>query len=175
MVGQPGYPGPPGSDGPQGPPGLPGSVSAAHGFLITRHSQGQDVPFCPDGTSLIYDGYSLLYVQGNERAHGQDLGMTRIPSTGGHVKSLVTNLLSVFPLTIRHSWQLSAQVQHHALHVLQHQQRLQLCLPQRLLLLAVHARAHAHVHGTHHWGEHQAVHQQVKFSEKFLGLLLFGK
>lgn len=75
ILGQRGYPGPPGSDGPQGPPGLPGSVSAAHGFLITRHSQGQDVPYCPDGTSLIYDGYSLLYVQGNERAHGQDLGM----------------------------------------------------------------------------------------------------
>uniref|UniRef100_A0A3Q3WUJ2 Collagen IV NC1 domain-containing protein n=1 Tax=Mola mola TaxID=94237 RepID=A0A3Q3WUJ2_MOLML len=76
-AGQPGprgYPGPPGSDGPQGLPGLPGSVSAAHGFLITRHSQGRDVPFCPDGTNLIYDGYSLLYVQGNERAHGQDLG-----------------------------------------------------------------------------------------------------
>lgn len=76
IAGQRGYPGPPGSDGPQGPPGLPGSVSAAHGFLITRHSQGQDVPYCPDGTNLIYDGYSLLYVQGNERAHGQDLGTT---------------------------------------------------------------------------------------------------
>uniref|UniRef100_A0A667Z1G7 Collagen IV NC1 domain-containing protein n=1 Tax=Myripristis murdjan TaxID=586833 RepID=A0A667Z1G7_9TELE len=72
--GQRGYPGPPGSDGPQGPPGLPGTASTAHGFLITRHSQGQDVPFCPDGTNMIYDGYSLLYVQGNERAHGQDLG-----------------------------------------------------------------------------------------------------
>ncbi|KAA8582741.1 hypothetical protein FQN60_006412, partial [Etheostoma spectabile] len=57
-----------------GLPGPPGSVSAAHGFLITRHSQAQEVPFCPEGTSLIYDGYSLLYVQGNERAHGQDLG-----------------------------------------------------------------------------------------------------
>lgn len=32
------------------------------------------MPYCPDGTNLIYDGYSLLYVQGNERAHGQDLG-----------------------------------------------------------------------------------------------------
>lgn len=74
ISGQRGYPGPPGSDGPQGLPGLPGSVAAAHGFLITRHSQAQDVPYCPDGTNLIYDGYSLLYVQGNERAHGQDLG-----------------------------------------------------------------------------------------------------
>lgn len=61
----------------------------------------------------------------------------------------------------RYGWQLPAQVQHHAFHVLQHQQRLQLCLPQRLLLLAVHAGAHAHVHGPHHRREHQAVHQQV--------------
>lgn len=69
-----GLPGLPGSDGPQGQPGLPGSASAAHGFLITRHSQSTEVPTCPLGTSVIYDGYSLLYVQGNERAHGQDLG-----------------------------------------------------------------------------------------------------
>lgn len=75
LSGQPGYPGPPGSDGPQGLPGLPGSVAASHGFLITRHSQAQEVPYCPEGTNLIYDGYSLLYVQGNERAHGQDLGV----------------------------------------------------------------------------------------------------
>uniref|UniRef100_A0A3B5LQW9 Collagen IV NC1 domain-containing protein n=1 Tax=Xiphophorus couchianus TaxID=32473 RepID=A0A3B5LQW9_9TELE len=72
--GQKGNPGPPGSDGPQGPPGLQGSGSAAHGFLITRHSQSEITPECPFGTNFIYDGYSLLYVQGNERAHGQDLG-----------------------------------------------------------------------------------------------------
>lgn len=41
-----------------------------------------DVPQCPEGTSLIYDGYSLLYVQGNERSHGQDLGL-RNETTGG--------------------------------------------------------------------------------------------
>uniref|UniRef100_A0A671NTQ9 Collagen IV NC1 domain-containing protein n=1 Tax=Sinocyclocheilus anshuiensis TaxID=1608454 RepID=A0A671NTQ9_9TELE len=69
-----GYPGPPGPEGIQGPPGITGSLSAAHGFLITRHSQTTDVPTCPGDTKLIYDGYSLLYVQGNERAHGQDLG-----------------------------------------------------------------------------------------------------
>lgn len=51
-----------------------------HGFLVTRHSQTVDVPSCPQGTSLIYDGYSLLYVQGNERSHGQDLGER--PNTG---------------------------------------------------------------------------------------------
>uniref|UniRef100_A0A8C4WA82 Collagen type IV alpha 1 chain n=1 Tax=Gopherus evgoodei TaxID=1825980 RepID=A0A8C4WA82_9SAUR len=97
--GQPGTPGPPGRSmegpkgdrgppgqpglsgkGPPGPEGLPGSMgppgtpSVAHGFLVTRHSQTIEEPECPSGTKLIYYGYSLLYVQGNERAHGQDLG-----------------------------------------------------------------------------------------------------
>ncbi|OWK60613.1 Collagen alpha-1(IV) chain [Lonchura striata] len=77
LPGQPGsrgIQGPPGPDGLQGPPGPPGTASVAHGFLITRHSQTSDTPLCPQGTSRIYDGFSLLYVQGNERAHGQDLG-----------------------------------------------------------------------------------------------------
>uniref|UniRef100_A0A8C6XU62 Collagen IV NC1 domain-containing protein n=1 Tax=Naja naja TaxID=35670 RepID=A0A8C6XU62_NAJNA len=77
LSGQPGLrgsQGPPGPDGLQGPPGPPGTGSVAHGFLITRHSQTTDAPFCPPGTNQIYDGFSLLYVQGNERAHGQDLG-----------------------------------------------------------------------------------------------------
>lgn len=69
-------------------------------------------------------------------------------------------------LWFRLSRQLSAQVQHHALHVLQHQQRLQLCLPQRLLLLAVYISAHAHVNGPHHWREHQALHQQVAMERR---------
>ena len=69
-----GYRGPPGPDGLPGPLGPQGSASMEHGFLVTRHSQNVDVPQCPDGTRPIYDGYSLLYVQGNERSHGQDLG-----------------------------------------------------------------------------------------------------
>lgn len=73
-TGQRGLPGPPGPDGLPGPPGPPGLSSAAHGFLITRHSQTTDLPTCPSRTAVIYEGYSLLYVQGNERAHGQDLG-----------------------------------------------------------------------------------------------------
>lgn len=76
-AGQPGprgYPGPPGQDGIPGPPGPSVSSSGAHGFLITRHSQTTEMPPCPERTGLIYEGYSLLYVQGNERAHGQDLG-----------------------------------------------------------------------------------------------------
>lgn len=69
-----GYPGPTGPDGVPGQVGPPGPSSMDHGFLVTRHSQTVDVPQCPEGTSLLYDGYSLLYVQGNERSHGQDLG-----------------------------------------------------------------------------------------------------
>lgn len=69
-----GHPGPPGPDGVPGQVGPPGPSSMDHGFLVTRHSQMVEVPNCPEGTSLIYDGYSLLYVQGNERSHGQDLG-----------------------------------------------------------------------------------------------------
>ncbi|NXL50704.1 CO4A3 protein, partial [Podilymbus podiceps] len=44
------------------------------GFIFTRHSQSTKIPSCPNGTSQIYVGYSLLFVQGNEQAHGQDLG-----------------------------------------------------------------------------------------------------
>uniref|UniRef100_F6XWL2 Collagen type IV alpha 5 chain n=2 Tax=Monodelphis domestica TaxID=13616 RepID=F6XWL2_MONDO len=75
--GQPGSRGVDGSPGPDGLPGLPGPpgiLSLAHGFLITRHSQTTEIPQCPGGTVQIYRGFSLLYVQGNERAHGQDLG-----------------------------------------------------------------------------------------------------
>ncbi|KAK2488427.1 hypothetical protein MC885_004441 [Smutsia gigantea] len=77
LPGQPGtrgLDGPPGPDGLQGPPGPPGTSSVVHGFLITRHSQTTDAPQCPQGTVQIYEGFSLLYVQGNKRAHGQDLG-----------------------------------------------------------------------------------------------------
>lgn len=73
-IGTRGLDGAPGPDGLQGPPGPPGTSSVAHGFLITRHSQTTDAPQCPQGTVQIYEGFSLLYVQGNKRAHGQDLG-----------------------------------------------------------------------------------------------------
>lgn len=69
-----GFPGPPGPDGLPGSMGPPGTPSVDHGFLVTRHSQTTDDPLCPPGTKILYHGYSLLYVQGNERAHGQDLG-----------------------------------------------------------------------------------------------------
>lgn len=46
--------------------------------LLYRHSQSTQTPICPDGTEKLWDGYSLLFVMGNERAHGQDLGMCLI-------------------------------------------------------------------------------------------------
>ena len=67
--GEQGLPGPPGSSGLPGPPG-----EADFGFYVVRHSQTTDLPVCPQNTVSLWEGYSLLYVQGNERAHGQDLG-----------------------------------------------------------------------------------------------------
>lgn len=65
-----------GDPGQRGSPGLPGrgSVGFATSLLIARHSQSIRVPECPHGTSLIYSGYSFLFINGNERTHGQDLG-----------------------------------------------------------------------------------------------------
>ena len=67
--GEKGFRGPPGSVGLPGPPG-----EADFGFYVVRHSQTTNLPDCPAETVRLWDGYSLLYVQGNERAHGQDLG-----------------------------------------------------------------------------------------------------
>jgi len=59
--------------GPPGTPGLPGPVLPT-GFMLVRHSQTTTVPQCPPGGTPLWDGYSLLYLEGNERAHSQDLG-----------------------------------------------------------------------------------------------------
>uniref|UniRef100_A0A8B9VMY1 Collagen IV NC1 domain-containing protein n=1 Tax=Anas zonorhyncha TaxID=75864 RepID=A0A8B9VMY1_9AVES len=75
--GRPGQPGLIGFPGLQGLPGSPGTIITGptrRGFIFTRHSQTTKTPSCPPGTSQIYVGFSLLFVQGNERAHGQDLG-----------------------------------------------------------------------------------------------------
>lgn len=39
-----------------------------------KHSQAADVPMCPQGMAKLWEGYSLLYVEGQEKAHNQDLG-----------------------------------------------------------------------------------------------------
>uniref|UniRef100_A0A183V3I4 Collagen IV NC1 domain-containing protein n=1 Tax=Toxocara canis TaxID=6265 RepID=A0A183V3I4_TOXCA len=68
-----GIPGPPGLPGPSGPPGPPGP-SYRDGFLLVKHSQTSEVPQCPQGMVKLWDGYSLLYIEGNEKSHNQDLG-----------------------------------------------------------------------------------------------------
>lgn len=68
--------GSPGAKGKQGVKGSSGpSTSVIQGFVYTRHSQSRDIPLCPGGTKQLHIGYSLLFVQGNRRAYGQDLGM----------------------------------------------------------------------------------------------------
>lgn len=67
------------SPGPQGAPGEPGppgpEKKTTSGFLLVIHSQSEMVPNCPHGLTLLWEGYSLLYLEGQERAHTQDLGM----------------------------------------------------------------------------------------------------
>ena len=44
------------------------------GTLLVRHSQSNTIPQCEPGHIKLWEGYSLLYVEGNEKAHSQDLG-----------------------------------------------------------------------------------------------------
>ncbi|XP_056911986.1 collagen alpha-4(IV) chain-like [Takifugu flavidus] len=74
-VGQPGFPGPQGIPGPPGDRGGPGHRGKIRpGFLLVIHSQSVQVPKCPDGSSLLWVGYSLAYLKGQKNAHAQDLG-----------------------------------------------------------------------------------------------------
>lgn len=38
------------------------------------HSQSTSIPQCPLNLTRLWTGYSLLYVQGHDTSHGQDLG-----------------------------------------------------------------------------------------------------
>ena len=73
-----GPPGERGLTGPAGQPGIPGAPGGASayltGFLLVRHSQSEQVPICPGGLTQMWIGYSLLYIEGNEKSHSQDLG-----------------------------------------------------------------------------------------------------
>ena len=44
------------------------------GNILVRHSQASRVPECGEGEEKLWDGFSLLYIEGNEKAHHQDLG-----------------------------------------------------------------------------------------------------
>ncbi|XP_037081425.1 collagen alpha-2(IV) chain-like [Pollicipes pollicipes] len=65
-----------GAPGEKGDPGLECSASPDYltGILLVRHSQTSSVPRCEPGHIRLWDGYSLLYIEGNEKAHHQDLG-----------------------------------------------------------------------------------------------------
>ena len=69
----------------QGSPGIPGmkgrdgedcrsDLNYLTGNILVRHSQTTSIPRCGDGEVMLWDGYSLLYIEGNEKAHHQDLG-----------------------------------------------------------------------------------------------------
>lgn len=77
--GVPGFPGLEGPAGVPGQPGLPGAPGPAgpaykDGFILVKHSQTTEVPQCPSGANKLWEGYSLLYIEGNEKSHNQDLG-----------------------------------------------------------------------------------------------------
>ncbi|NWT83014.1 CO4A2 protein, partial [Lanius ludovicianus] len=45
------------------------------GYLLVKHSQSDQEPMCPVGMNKLWSGYSLLYFEGQEKAHNQDLGL----------------------------------------------------------------------------------------------------
>jgi hypothetical protein len=42
--------------------------------MVVRHSQSAQVPECPSNMVKLWDGYSLLMMQGNDHGYHQDLG-----------------------------------------------------------------------------------------------------
>ena len=60
--------------GATGAPGQPGPGLQRTGFMVVRHSQSAQVPDCPSGMVKLWDGYSLLMMQGNDHGYHQDLG-----------------------------------------------------------------------------------------------------
>ena len=66
----------PGPSGIPGDPGFPGGTAAVSpGFLLVIHSQSVTIPKCPHDMREMWTGYSLLYLEGQEKARAQDLGM----------------------------------------------------------------------------------------------------
>lgn len=65
-----------GDIGPKGEAGAPCTYISDYltGTLLVRHSQSIEIPQCESGHIKLWEGYSLLYVEGNEKAHSQDLG-----------------------------------------------------------------------------------------------------
>lgn len=76
LTGPAGLDGRPGPEGPKGDRGSDCSASPDYlsGQLLVKHSQSRDVPECDNGHIKVWDGYSLLYIDGNDYPHNQDLG-----------------------------------------------------------------------------------------------------
>jgi len=89
--GKNGKPGPEGSPGQNnyrsGQTGLPGQAglpgkrglrgdSASYGFILTQHSQNSTIPYCPDGSAVLWTGYSYLFGKSGDLVFGQDMGQS---------------------------------------------------------------------------------------------------
>lgn len=76
LAGVTGRDGLPGLPGPKGNAGAPCSPSPDYltGILLVKHSQSEDIPQCEPGHTKLWDGYSLMYVDGNDYPANQDLG-----------------------------------------------------------------------------------------------------
>ena len=68
--GRPGIPGIPGKDGED----CKVELNYLSGNILVRHSQSSSFPSCANNEVKLWDGYSLLYFEGNEKSHHQDLG-----------------------------------------------------------------------------------------------------
>ena len=76
-----------GGSGPKGDSGPQGQLRRLNsGFLLVVHSQSKTIPTCPENMEKLWDGYSLLYLEGQERAHTQDLGILTHRNTHPHIK-----------------------------------------------------------------------------------------
>lgn len=76
MIGAPGQDGRPGLQGLKGDTGRDCSHAPDYfsGILLVKHSQSSEIPRCDYGHTELWNGYSLLYVDGNDYPANQDLG-----------------------------------------------------------------------------------------------------
>ena len=56
-------------------------IKYSTGHMLVRHSQSSSIPLCGAGETKLWDGYSLLYIEGNEKSHHQDLGEETVKDT----------------------------------------------------------------------------------------------
>lgn len=85
------------------------------GFLVVKHSQSTTVPFCESGQVELWKGYSLLYTEGNEKAHNQDLGMYFIDLYSQHY---TIDLYYIVTMAIRFCGFMRPAIQYDAVLVL---------------------------------------------------------